>query len=186
MRLFFAINVPNGIREKIWESAEQMRERDYAIRWVSREAMHVTLKFLGEVSPHREDAVKETLEAAVDGVSPFVLRLTGYGAFPDARRAKVIWVGCNAPAELQRLYEQVEENACNIGFARESRSFHPHVTLGRLRRGALSTKLKGLPGILDQLDFNAEFPVRSVELMQSELSPAGAKYTVRASIGLTG
>jgi 2'-5' RNA ligase len=90
------------------------------------------------------------------------------------------------PPPLQNLQRQVEENASEIGFARETRAFHPHVTLGRLRRDATSSRLAGLPGVLDGLDFDAEFPVRSIELMQSELSPAGAKYTVRSSIGLSG
>ena len=77
-------------------------------------------------------------------------------------------------------------NASDIGFDREKRSFHPHVTLGRLRRGALSERLAGLAVVLDRLDFEAEYPVKSVELMQSELSPAGARYAVLASIGLSG
>ena len=186
MRLFIAINLPDWIRDEIWDSAESMRERRYAIRWVALEAMHITLKFLGEVSVHREDAVKEALEAATDGVTPFVLHLEGFGAFPDARRAKVLWVGCKPPVQLRRLYEKVEESMGGLGFTAETRAFHPHVTLGRLRRSAVSTKLTGLPGMLDRLDFEAEFPVQSIELMQSKLSPAGATYTVRETIGLSG
>ena len=186
MRLFIAVNIPDEIREEIWEKAALLRERRYAIRWVSPEAMHITLKFLGEVSAHREEEIKRALEASVLGVSPFILRLGGFGAFPDTRRAKVIWVGCKPPPALKKLQQQIETNASDIGFDRDKRSFHPHVTLGRLRRGALSERLAGLSVVLDRLDFESEYPVKSVELMQSELSPAGARYTVLASIGLSG
>ncbi len=186
MRLFIAINLPDWIREEIWESTASLRERRYEIKWVAPEAIHITLKFLGEVSTHRAEGVQNAMGAAAAGVSPFILPLGGFGAFPNARRAKVIWVGCMPPPPLQNLQRQVEENASEIGFARETRAFHPHVTLGRLRRDATSSRLAGLPGVLDGLDFDAEFPVRSIELMQSELSPAGAKYTVRSSIGLSG
>jgi 2'-5' RNA ligase len=148
--------------------------------------MHITLKFLGEVSAHREESVAESLGRAAAGVSPFILHVGGFGAFPDPRRAKVIWVGCDTSTQIAQLHRHVEDNLSEVGFAKEKRSFHPHVTLGRVRREASPSRLTGLPGMFDRLDVEAEFPVKSIELMQSELSPAGAKYTVRASIGLTG
>jgi len=82
------------------------------------------------------------------------------------------------------LHEQIEENANEIGFAMEKRAYHPHLTLGRLRRGATSSGLSGFVGVLDRLEYSGEVQVRSVELMQSELSPAGAKYAVLESIEL--
>ena len=93
----------------------------------------------------------------------------------DAKSFKLVLIGVD-----------IEENLSEVGFAKEKRSFHPHVTLGRVRREASPSRLTGLPGMFDRLDVDAEFPVQSVELMQSELSPAGARFTVRASIGLTG
>lgn len=185
MRLFVAVNLPDPIRQEIWESARLLRDRRFPIRWVTSEAMHITLKFLGEVSAHREDSVRESLEAAAAGVPPFVMRIGGFGAFPDPRRAKVIWVGCSPAPLLEQLSHQVDECMGAVGFARETRAFHPHVTLGRVRREATPSRLTGLPGMFDRLEVEGEFPVKSIDLMQSELSPAGAKYTVRASIGLT-
>lgn len=186
MRLFVAVNLPDTVRSNIWHSATPIRERRYPVRWVASDAMHITLKFLGEVSTHREDSVAESLEVAAEGISPFILHLRGFGAFPDPRRAKVIWVGCDTSLQIEQLQRQVEENMSQVGFPKEKRSFHPHITLGRVRRDASPSRLTGLPGMFDRLEVKAEFPVRSIELMQSELSPAGAKYTVRTSIGLTG
>lgn len=186
MRLFIAVNLPDEMRKEIWDSAAPLRERRHSIRWVAPEALHITLKFLGEVSGHREESVRKALQAATTGVHPFALPLGRFGAFPDPRRAKVIWVGCEPPSTLQLLQRQIEDNVSEIGFQRETRVFHPHLTLGRLRRGAESSRLKGLTGVLDRLSYAGEVVVHSVELMQSELSPAGAKHTVRQSIELSG
>lgn len=184
MRLFIAINVPDRMRRDIWDCAAQLRERQYAVRWVAPEAMHITLKFLGEVSVHREESIVAALEQAMEGAEPFALPLEGFGAFPDARRAKVIWLGCNPPDALKDIQESIEQSVADLGFPRESRIFHPHLTLGRLRRGAEASRLKGLAGVLDRMHFAAKLKVRSVELMQSELSPAGANYTVRETFEL--
>ncbi len=169
MRLFIAINLPDEVREEIWITAAPLRERPYAIKWVDPDAIHITLKFLGEVSAHREKSLSDALDAAVSGVSPFTLPLGGFGAFPDTRRANVIWVGCTPPSSLLELQRQVEEQVADAGFPRETRLFHPHLTLGRLRRGAESSKLSGLGGMLDRLSYSEKIAVQSIELMQSEL-----------------
>jgi 2'-5' RNA ligase len=186
MRLFVAVNLPDLVRDNVWRIGSQIRDIRYPIRWVTVDAMHITIKFLGEVPADREDAITKSLEAAAAPVSPFDLRLDGFGAFPNSRRAKVIWVGCHASEQLKQLYTGVEGGLSELGFARENRTFHPHVTLGRVRRDSSPSKLTGLSNVLESLDADAEFRVRSIELMQSELSPAGAKYSVRASIGLSG
>ncbi len=185
MRLFIAINLPDQIRREIWDSAALLRERRYPIRWVKPEGMHITLKFLGEVSGHREDSVVNALETASAGVHPFTLSLEGFGAFPDTRRARVVWLGCEPSLALEQLQRQIEDSTSSLGFPRETRVFHPHVTLGRLRRGAEKSRLGGLAGVLDRLHYVRDLSVDSIELMQSELSPAGADYTVRESFELT-
>lgn len=185
MRLFFAINIPDHMRNDIWESAAPLRDRGYAVRWVAPEAMHITLKFLGEVAPRSEETVIEALRIAASETHPFTLPLGGFGAFPNPRRAKVVWLGCKPPQTLRLLHQQIEERAKQIGFAKENRAYHPHLTLGRLHRGVDASRLRGLGGALDSLEYTGEVHVKSVELMQSELSPAGARYTARASAELS-
>ena len=182
MRLFVAVKIPGEIRRDIWDSTQPLREVGDAIRWVAPEGIHLTFKFLGEVPADREDVVGFALDAAAQGVTPFVLPLGGFGAFPSVRRAKVIWAGCESTSGLRLLQRQVEEKMAEIGFAKEARAFHPHLTLGRIRRNADVSKLKELVGLFDQLNFSGDVFVRSVELMQSELSPTGASYTVRRSV----
>jgi 2'-5' RNA ligase len=172
------------MRKKIWDSAAPLREQGDAIRWVAPEGMHLTLKFLGEVSREQEEPVGRALKAAAAGVVPFALPLGGFGVFPNTRRAKVIWVGCGSPSALQLLQRQVEEKMEEIDFPKETRAFFPHITLGRIRRYAEPSQVRGTVGLLDQLDFADEVFVSSVELMQSELTPAGANYTINKSVEL--
>lgn len=185
MRSFIAVNMPGEMRKEIWESAAPLRECEKTIRWVAPEAIHLTLKFLGEISANQEDAVWKALNASANGVPPFVLPLARFGAFPNTRRPTVIWLGCESPSPLQLLQRQIEECMSEIGFPRETRAFSPHVTLGRLRRGAKSSQVGGLAHLLDRLDYSGAVSVSSVELMKSELCPAGANYTVRQSVELT-
>ena len=185
MRLFIAINIPDKLRERIWDDARPLREYGDAFRWVAREGMHLTIKFLGEVSVDREESVALALESAATGISPFVLPLGGFGAFPSARRPRVVWAGCESPSALQLLQRQVEAKMAEIGFQKEARAFHPHLTLGRLRRNADTSQLKGMVGLFDRLEFTGDVFVRSVELMLSELTRAGANYTVRKSVELS-
>jgi 2'-5' RNA ligase len=185
VRLFIAVNIPDEMRSKIWDSAAPLREQGDAIRWVEPEGMHLTLKFLGEVSVDREESVGLALEAAATGVVPFTVRFVGFGAFPSTRRPKVIWVGCESHSALQLLQRQVEERMGEIGFPNETRAFRPHLTLGRLRRHAEPSRLRGMVGLLDQLDFADEVFVPTVELMESELKPTGVTYTVRKSVELS-
>jgi 2'-5' RNA ligase len=185
VRLFIAVNIPDEMRKKIWDSAAPLREHGDAIRWVAPKGMHLTLKFLGEVPADREDAVGRALERSASGVVPFGLRVGGFGAFPNVRRAKVIWAGCEAPPPLQLLHRQVEGELGEIGFPPETRAFHPHLTLGRVRRQADPKPLRGVVGMFERLNIVGEVPVCSVELMQSELLPAGANYTIRKSVELT-
>lgn len=185
MRLFIAINIPGEMRDEIWKSAAPLRARGSAVRWVAPEAMHLTLKFLGEVPADRERTVGDALASAAAGVTPFDLQLRGFGAFPNTRVAKVIWLGCEVPATLRLLQRQVEEELGEVGFPRDTRRFHPHLTLGRLGRNAGSSQLKETAGLLGRLEFVGDVFVRSVELMRSELKPSGANYTIRKSVELS-
>ncbi len=186
MRLFVAINLPVETRKEIWEKAEPLRGRGYAVRWVGADAIHLTIKFLGEVSSHREQEVVTALDEAVGGFPPFVLPIGGFGAFPDPRRAKVIWVGCSAIKVLNELHHKVEERFADAGFPIEGRPFHPHLTLGRLKRGVETSRLRGLEGLMDRLRYDTEIGVNTVDLMQSTLTRAGAEYSVLHSAGLSG
>jgi 2'-5' RNA ligase len=177
MRLFVAVNLPDAVRHAAWNSAATLRDAGFPVKWVGVNALHLTLKFLGEVGSERQTEVQDAVSAAASGSAQFVMPLAGFGAFPNPRRARVIWLGCESVAELELLVHRVEQQMSEIGFPIEGRPFHPHLTLGRVRRDARPASLAGLDEMLQRLQFQSQTVVESVDLMQSELSRAGARYT---------
>jgi len=178
-RLFVAVNLPADIRQGAWRAAAPLRTASYPIRWVDVDALHVTLKFLGAVTPEQEPGVVAAMEQAVDGGRPFPLPVGGFGAFPSASRARVVWVGCEAVAPLELIQHRLEKALEPLGFELEARAFRPHVTLGRVKDRAAPRELAGLEAALEDLQFDGEATVSSLDLMESHLGSAGARYTVR-------
>jgi 2'-5' RNA ligase len=147
MRLFLAINLPTDVRETLWEVAAPLRTARYPVRWVAAEAIHLTLKFLGDVDDMREDEIAAGVAAAVVGAKPFPLPVGGFGAFPSAQRPRVVWAGLEPVPSLELLQHRVEQEMERLGFPTEGRPFHPHLTLGRVKRDARPAALAGLAGV---------------------------------------
>ena len=179
MRLFVAINLPPEVRQDLWEAAEPLRSGGYPIRWVGPEAIHLTLKFLGEVDAEREPEITAAIGGATQGTRRFMLPIEGFGAFPSAGHPRVVWAGCEGVPPLELLQHRLEQEMERVGFAIEGRPFHPHLTLGRVKRHARPGELRDFGAVLEPLTYANEVEVRSVDLMQSKLSGEGATYTVR-------
>ena len=114
----------------------------------------------------------------------FVLPIGGFGMFPNATRPRVVWVGCEPVPELELLQDRLERHMGSIGFLVDGRPFRPHLTLGRVRRDAKLVDVRPLGPKMDELSYGTETDVESVELMESELGKAGARYAVRHSVEL--
>ncbi len=107
------------------------------VRWVAPENFHITLKFLGWARSDAMYALRDALTGVAQNASPFAFATSGVGAFPDERKARVVWAGISTGGEpLRTLAEQVDRACAALGFAAESRPFHPHITLGRIREPA--------------------------------------------------
>ncbi len=173
-RLFVAIDLPEATKDAILA----LRKDDLPPgRWTRREALHLTLHFIGDVP----EAVARAYARALADVQlpPFDMRVGGVGQFPINERPRVIWAGVENGPALRALHEASGRALESEGFRRERRRFHPHVTLMRfrkpLRRGPASRWLAR------HLDFFAEpFAVESFALYESDLQPDGPVYTKRA------
>lgn len=184
MRLFVALNLPNAVREAAWEAAAPLRARDWPVKWVRPEGIHLTLKFLGQVSPEQEERLRSALARAAapegaDAERALTLVLRGFGAFPDARRPRVFWLGVEAEPALELLQHRVEREFAPEGFPTEARAFRPHVTLGRAARDARTAAFAGAADVLGALVFESSAVIDTVDLMESTLNPRGAVYHVR-------
>jgi 2'-5' RNA ligase len=180
LRAFIAAELPPDARACLARSIEGLREVEGpGVRWADPAALHLTLKFCGEVPDDRVDELIERCAPRVRGIEPFEVSIGGLGAFPSAREARVIWAGITAGAgELARLARKLDAACARLGVERERRPYQPHLTLGRLRepRRVPIERLAGPSGIA--------FRVEDVVCFHSRLSPRGAEHVPLARLPL--
>lgn len=184
MRLFVALNLPAKARDRIHRAAASLRERGLPVRWVEPDDYHVTLKFLGEVRDPRRPDVDAVLERVAAGSPRLTLTFEGFGAFPTIRRPRILWIGAVATPELRCLKQDLEWGLAEVGFERETRAFHPHITLGRAKEEGGAGAFRGVDDMVAEMDFSLDVPVRTVDLMRSRLTRSGPTYTVERTIKL--
>ncbi|MCH1403903.1 MAG: RNA 2',3'-cyclic phosphodiesterase, partial [Candidatus Nanopelagicales bacterium] len=178
MRLFVGINFPKKQRAKMHRAARALRDQELPVRWVDPDNFHITLKFLGEVRREQVDGVMSGIERAAASTQPFQTEIGGFGAFPTVRRPDVIWLGVGASPELRCLKQDLEWALGDAGFPSESRSFHPHVTLGRANDSGGPGAFRELDDTFSSIVFEDELKGRSGNLMRSHLSREGPRYSV--------
>ncbi len=194
MRLFIALDIEDGIRERITRFIDGVRNFAPDARWVKPESLHVTLKFIGE----QPDSAVETIKGALKAVqgSSGEVHFRGYGFFPTFKSARVFWVGMETGPQLAALAAAIDEKMPALGIAKEDRAFSPHLTLARAGGGSGSPRRRKGDGpnrtfqiLQEKLDAlpTPEFgsmTAREFFLYQSQLSPKGSKYTKLASLVL--
>lgn len=177
MRLFVGCELEEALRVRLADVGRRATPYLGGLRWVAPEAMHITLKFLGEVEDALVGEVTSALEEPLGDVPAFAVSFQGLGSFPLRGAPRVLWAGIShGAAELSLLSKIVEAAMEPIGFESEKRSFSPHVTLARVKRGARPRGIGELTREGKAATFGSQ-EVRHVSLIQSVLRPDGAVYT---------
>jgi 2'-5' RNA ligase len=148
--------------------------------------VHLTLKFLGEISEDGVPDVCSGVAGAVAGIRAFDMAVDGFGAFPSLRRPSVVWTGIELNPSLERVQKSVEEALCELGYPREERRFKPHLTVGRAHKRASPSDFRGFEALVGQLSYRDTYRVSAIDVMQSRLKPTGAVYDVVHSARLEG
>ncbi len=186
MRLFVAVEIPDEVREKL--GLLRRSSEDPAWRWVAPGNVHLTLKFLGEVGGKLVPKLADALAEACISVTPFELNIAGLATLPpirprregdcrQERPPRVLYSEVNAGgAELRGLARRVEDALVPFGYERERRSFTPHATLARVRKGQRPRDFRELLDRFAGHDFGG-WRCEGIVLFQSELGPGGARYT---------
>ncbi len=172
MRTFVAVFPPPEVGEALFRAARDLPARE-DFRLTGREKIHLTLKFLGDVTADELDRAKTALEPLREGHEPFVVSTSGFGAFPSERNARILWAGIEGGAgDLRAVAENVEDLLEPAGFARENRPYVPHLTLGRSKGRKVRLDVARLsPPTL-------RFTVSGVELVQSMPGAGGVTYSI--------
>lgn len=180
MRLFVALDIPEGVRRRVADYARELRRHARQARWARIEGAHITLKFIGEVPSDRLDPIRGALEP-VRAPAPIEIGFRGAGFFGNDRRPRVLWVGIEASDALRELAEEIGCRLAPLGIAPESRPFAPHLTLARFDHPSEVGDLRAAIAGAGQPEFGSAV-AREFHLYQSRLTPDGALYTNLATV----
>ena len=190
VRSFIATELPDELKEGLAQLQTRLKSSNpSSVKWVDPSGIHLTLKFLGNIDVAKISEITQAIEAATQGISPFHLEVKGLGVFPNLRRVQVVWVGMGGEIDkLRQLQQRIESNLVPLGFAAESRSFTPHLTLARLRDHALPADRERLGQLIAGTKFEKvhTIDVVSINLMRSQLTREGAIYSRLSSVELRG
>ncbi|MBS3908927.1 MAG: RNA 2',3'-cyclic phosphodiesterase [Actinobacteria bacterium] len=182
-RIFIGLDLPGRLKSELFEVSEQLKATIEGARWVARDNIHLTLKFLGSVPEEQSAEIETALRAKAAGFERFSFECGALGAFPNQKRARVLWVGVERGGrEFVELSTLVEDALAPLGFTRDDKPFTPHITLARLNPPKpVEQALKTVPEAPYR---GRNIPVEGITIFQSHLKPAGVEYASRAFIPL--
>ena len=176
MRLFLAINLPAAVIAAIDTEIAPLRAAAPALRWIPPERWHLTVRFLGEQPLESVPGIRDALDEATSRHGDAPVSLSGIGAFPNFRRARVVWLGVAPDPKLEILHHDVESACVALGMEPEGRPFRPHLTLARVPAGTGEAELRALSRAARTVRYSEVVDAATVDLMASELAPDGPRY----------
>jgi RNA 2',3'-cyclic 3'-phosphodiesterase len=184
VRLFVAVEVPAAIRDDLAALVSELHALESEssakrLRWVRPENLHVTLRFIGSVSPEKLDVICAEL-SRVRSEGPVELRFRGLGFFPSAKRPRVLWAGMAASPNLAEIAGDIDKRLGKLEIPAEERAFTPHLTLARCERSGISPALHAAVEKNAAREFG-ELRTNKFHLIESKLKPSGAEYTTLQS-----
>jgi 2'-5' RNA ligase len=184
VRTFVAVEMPEQVRAQFRDVEAQLRQADAHVKWVEPHNIHMTLKFLGDVTEDELDRLYRGVDEGAQKCAPFEISLSQLGAFPHLRRPRVVWIGIERGKEpLVQLHKRLEDSISGQGFPKENRKFSPHLTIGRVKSP------RGIDDLVEAIQatpFESEsFEINEVVVMESTLTPEGPIYTPLRRVGLT-
>jgi len=185
MRTFVAVDLDPTVKSSLLELISRLSREEADVRWMKKQGMHITLKFLGEVPETKIPNIINSIRSACDSLNKFQISFKGTGFFPSQSGfPRVLWAGIDQSHDLSTLHQRIEDELGKLDFSSEKRRFYPHLTLGRVKSN------RSMAAVLEVLDDHREtnfgsMQVERTTLFKSTLKPAGAEYNVLSEIQLT-
>jgi len=176
MRTFIAFKLPEEVTASLGELQTALKQQGLKLRWVRPDNIHLTLKFLGDISTEEIPAVKRVIRAVSQKQTVFSLEAKGLGVFPTVKKARVLWSGIHGDVKrLRDLQSNLDRALADIGFEPEKRAFRGHLTLGRIK-GRIDGRT--LVSAISRFGSFASPPLTTERLIlfKSDLKPTGAVY----------
>lgn len=186
IRTFVAVDLAAGVKDRLIALQEQLGRAGSGVKWTRPENLHLTLLFLGEVGELEVVSICRVVQQRARKHAPFSLEVAGLGAFPNARRPKILWAGiADGVTELRAVHADLEEGLLELGcYRREEREYTPHLTLGRLSHDDRAEEWA--QALAKQADWTGgTTQVAEILVMASEMRKSGPEYSVlgRGSLG---
>ena len=174
MRIFIACNIPESLKERLEDFQESLKSDEDKIKWVEKENLHLTMKFIGETDEKDIEEIKRCLSTVK--LKAFLTSVSDFGVFPQKGHIRVVWMGLSPANQINDLHEKIDLTLNEIGFERTAR-FQPHITLGRVNyienKDEFTKKVDEIKG-----DFESEpFKIDRFVLKKSVLTPQGPIYS---------
>jgi len=176
MRLFVAVELSPSLTADLDRALEPLRDSAPGLAWAAAGKWHLTLKFIGEGDEPLAERIGGALDAVAGRHRSFSMHLNGIGAFPNFRRARVVWIGVAGDARLELLHHDLEVEAAAVGVEVEGRPFRPHVTIARLPAPPALDDARALARAARRIAFAATQEVTAITLFDSVPGPGGAHY----------
>jgi len=176
MRCFIGIDLPPSLKSDITHIQEELDNTHNKIKFVNRENLHITLKFIGNVPEELTSNILNCTKEITEAIKPIPFKVDKIGAFPKIKHPTVIWIGSTEKNhKLNDLFHRIENALYHLKIEKEKRKFHPHITLGRTKQ---FKKKKELINMLKQINFPShQIKIEAITLYKSKLSPKGPIYT---------
>ena len=179
MRLFIAALLPDEVKAALGGYIASLWKVTEGVRWEKEEKLHVTLKFLGETDEATAEAVSFLTGAAAGNYAPFEMSTGNLGGFPNLQRPRILYAGLSENPGLSAFQNEIDEGLEPHGFERETRSFIPHVTIGRVNGRMRTTGPLPIPEKI-------QFTISEISVVRSVLGRAGSTYSLLHTFTLGG
>jgi RNA 2',3'-cyclic 3'-phosphodiesterase len=186
LRVFLGVELSQDIFQKVAQLQHQLQGILPRINWIHPESIHLTLKFLGYIGEEMVETLLITIEPLLKSQSSMSVQIQGVGVFPQIRRPRILWIGCTGDvSSLVNLVSQIESSLELLGWSPESKPFHPHLTLARIKHDNSKVGRALIhSGILEQPHNLGTLHIRRIALIRSDLGVSGAKYTPLWTVSL--
>ena len=187
IRAFFAIKIGGKCQSRIDTIQSDLQKKiGQCYKWVKKDQLHLTLKFFPKLNPGDISNILNDLEIELKSIDPFELEISGFGAFPNSKKPRVLWLGINHPGELVFINETLQEVCGSYGYVKESRPFSPHLTIARIKKQTLFSQYKQITDAITSINIESicNINVKKIFLIRSSLTPEGPIYHELEKIGL--
>ncbi|MDD4875695.1 MAG: RNA 2',3'-cyclic phosphodiesterase [Dehalococcoidales bacterium] len=188
IRSFIAIELPNELKQQLTQLQTHLKMNTQSqVKWVDPYSIHLTLKFLGNITISVINDITKVMEKAIVGIPPFYLEVKDLGVFPNYKRAQIAWIGIAGDLDkLNYIQKQIVSNLIPLGFVTEQRPFTPHLTLARMRNHISSNERQSFGQLIASTKYQLDFiiKVNTINLMKSQLTRTGAIYSLISSASL--